>query len=163
MIAKEALRQAYMEAHDGWPVDRVIADPALNERFVDSCRQHGLAEPAAILNRKLMNVRKAKWLQGVRASRRGGVPDSKNCVFAAQVAARHLEHRDQVTLDDILCDPERAMEFDALARQITPGYSALDYRWAASICVRVAGFDRNSLVMSFKHQISSSDGSMNLT
>ena len=36
-----------------------------------------------------------------------------------------------MTLDDILCDPALADEFDMLAPSIAPGFSPLQYRWAA--------------------------------
>jgi len=42
-----------------------------------------------------------------------------------------MERRDGVSLDDILCDPELAAEFDKLAATISPGFSPLQYRWAA--------------------------------
>jgi site-specific DNA-methyltransferase (adenine-specific) len=44
---------------------------------------------------------------------------------------RFLERRDRVSLDDIICDPERAAEFDTVAGTIVPGFSPLQYRWAA--------------------------------
>ncbi len=42
-----------------------------------------------------------------------------------------MERRDGVTLDDIICDPQLAAEFDQLAGALSPGYSPLEYRWAA--------------------------------
>jgi len=47
-----------------------------------------------------------------------------------------LEKRDATTLDRIICDPERAAEFDLIAADIAPGYSSLEYRWAALSCER---------------------------
>ena len=35
------------------------------------------------------------------------------------------------SLDDILCDPELAAEFDRVAEIYAPGFKPLDYRWAA--------------------------------
>jgi len=51
--------------------------------------------------------------------------------FASEIAARLLERRDQITLDAILCDPVRAAEFDAIAASLAPGFTPLQYRWAA--------------------------------
>jgi predicted GIY-YIG superfamily endonuclease len=42
-----------------------------------------------------------------------------------------LERRDGINVGNILCDPIKAQEFDALAVRISPGYSPLQYRWAA--------------------------------
>jgi site-specific DNA-methyltransferase (adenine-specific) len=44
---------------------------------------------------------------------------------------RHIERRDNVSLDDILLCPEIASEFDAICCDISPGFSSLRYRWAA--------------------------------
>src|SRR5262249_5483071 len=35
------------------------------------------------------------------------------------------------SLDEVLCDPDLASQFDAIARSLAPGYSPLEYRWAA--------------------------------
>ncbi len=35
------------------------------------------------------------------------------------------------TLDDILCDPELAGRFDAIAAGLAPGFTSLQYRWGA--------------------------------
>ena len=35
------------------------------------------------------------------------------------------------SLDEILCDPALAAEFDAKAQQFAPGFTSLQYRWAA--------------------------------
>lgn len=51
------------------------------------------------------------------------------------MAIRFLERRDKTTLDEILCDPDKAQEFDRIAAQIAPGFTSLQYRWAAlSLC-----------------------------
>jgi site-specific DNA-methyltransferase (adenine-specific) len=35
------------------------------------------------------------------------------------------------SLDEILCDPVLAAEFDQFARRLAPGYTTFEYRWAA--------------------------------
>ena len=35
------------------------------------------------------------------------------------------------TLDDILCDPDLAHQFDEIARSLAPGFTSLQYRWGA--------------------------------
>ena len=58
-------------------------------------------------------------------------------VFASEWAIRHLqrerlvEANQEPSLDDILCNPELARRFDAVATRIKPGFSSLEYRWAA--------------------------------
>jgi site-specific DNA-methyltransferase (adenine-specific) len=57
--------------------------------------------------------------------------DQHEYTFASEIAIRFLERRDAVTLDDVICDPRQAAEFDEIAARIAPGYSAFRYRWAA--------------------------------
>jgi hypothetical protein len=35
------------------------------------------------------------------------------------------------SLDEILCDPDLSAQFDAIASQLAPGFSSLEYRWGA--------------------------------
>jgi hypothetical protein len=111
-------------------VDRVIADPGLNAVFQAECQKLGLLGAAASLNRAILNLRKAGHLRG-RKSRSPALGDDDPYRFAAEMAVRHMERRDGVTLDDIICDPELAAEFDKIAAAISPGFSSLQYRWAA--------------------------------
>jgi excinuclease UvrABC nuclease subunit len=39
--------------------------------------------------------------------------------------------RDHGSLDDILCDPELAGQFDEIAQRLAPGFTSLQYRWGA--------------------------------
>jgi hypothetical protein len=51
--------------------------------------------------------------------------------FAAEIAMRFMELDYGLTLDDVLCRPEVAQEFDGISRQFCPGYTPFEYRWAA--------------------------------
>lgn len=115
----------------GYSADRVVADPVINSQFINECRQRGLQDPAATLNRRLLNLRKKRRLSGRPRAKRTHFPDEDEYRFAAEIAVRFLERRDGVTLDGIVCDPETAKEFDRIAERIAPGYNSLQYRWAA--------------------------------
>lgn len=125
----ELLALAFREVNEGYSTDRVLADPELNARFVSACRERGLNERPTQLNRKLINLRKSGKLGKQKAKRTQF--DDDEYQFAAEIAVRHLERRDQITLDDILVDPELAAEFDMICRDFAPGYSSLRYRWSA--------------------------------
>lgn len=124
------LRVAFELARAGYSADRVAADSSLNDVFLTECRRLGLAGTAATLNRALLNLRKRGELRGLKSTRTS-FPDEDQYRFAAEMAARFMERRDGLSLDDIICDPELASEFDRLARLISPNYSSLQYRWAA--------------------------------
>lgn len=114
----------------GFSPDRVVADPELNAAFVTEAGRLGLMAAAATLNRSLLNLRKAGDLRG-RKSKKTSFADEGDYRFAAEMAIRFLERRDGISLDSIICDPQLAAEFDAYAARIAPGYSSLQYRWAA--------------------------------
>jgi hypothetical protein len=127
---KSALIAAFDSACQGFSPDRVVADPGLNAAFVAEARQLGLTEPAAEINRNLLNLRKRGLMPG-RKSKRTLLRHEDDYRFAAEMAVRFLERRDGISLDSIICDPERAAEFDSFAARLAPGYSPLQYRWAA--------------------------------
>lgn len=128
---KSAIRQAYETVCDRFSEDRVVADPELNCLFLIECRSLSLDAPACDLNRSLLNLRKSGSLPKSQRSRKTSFRDEDEYRFASEIAARFLERRDRVSLDEIICDPEKAREFDELAAKIAPGYSPLQYRWAA--------------------------------
>jgi site-specific DNA-methyltransferase (adenine-specific) len=124
------LRAAFAAVSQGFSPDRIIADPELNMLFLQKCVELGLAGDPATLNRSLINLRKRGELRGIN-SNPTRFPEQEEYRFAVEMAARFMERRDGISLDDILCDPQLAREFDKLAMKLAPGYSSLQYRWAA--------------------------------
>jgi predicted GIY-YIG superfamily endonuclease len=127
---KQSVAAAFKECRSGLSSDRVIADPDLNQQFILCCRKLGRDEPEKQLNATLMNLRKQGLLRGLR-SKRTTFTDTDDYRFASEIAVRHLERSRGVTLDQILCDPGLAIEFDETAARLAPHYSSLKYRWAA--------------------------------
>lgn len=128
---RDLVRSVFLAVREGFSADRVVADPRLNRSFVDECRRVGLTETSLELNRSLLNLRKAGLLAGLTRSKRTSFANEDEYRFAAEMAIRHLERRDRVSLDDVICNPEAASEFDELAARLAPGFSSLQYRWAA--------------------------------
>lgn len=116
---------------DGYSADRVVADPELNDSLIVECRQRGLQDSVADLNRALLNLRKKGRLAGRPRAKRTLFPGEDDYRIAAEIAVRFIERRDEVSLDTIICDPDIVAEFDEIAARIVPGYSRLQYRWAA--------------------------------
>jgi site-specific DNA-methyltransferase (adenine-specific) len=125
----ELLDAAFRESNAGYSEDRVIADPDLNSAFVAACRQRGLTEAPVDLNLRLLNLRKRGGFAGCTS--RTSIPRQDEFAFAAEMAVRCLERKHRTTLDRILCDPGLAAEFDEVAQRIAPGFTPLQYRWAA--------------------------------
>jgi hypothetical protein len=84
-----------------------------------------------LLNRTLLNLRKSGELKGIRKSVMTRVKGQDEFRFASEIAIRYLERKNGWTLDQTLCDPTKAQEFDAVAERIVPGRTPFEYRWAA--------------------------------
>ncbi|MCH8878759.1 MAG: site-specific DNA-methyltransferase [Planctomycetes bacterium] len=129
----KAIAEAFRTAHEGYSADRVLADPALNERFLDGCHLLGIPGEAKDWNRFLLGVRKRGRLGAIDTTRRTVVLRSQMepYGFASEIACRRIKDENSCTLDDILCDPRLASQLDKLAKKIAPGFQSFDYRWAA--------------------------------
>jgi hypothetical protein len=128
---REKVFAAFVAVRGGYSADRVVADPELNRLFLAECVRNDLDDSPRVLNQTLLNLRKAGLLAGLSRSKRTSFPNEDEYRFAAEMAIRHLERRERVSLDDVICDPDLASELDQLAAQIAPGYLPLQYRWAA--------------------------------
>ncbi|MBN1972850.1 MAG: GIY-YIG nuclease family protein [Sedimentisphaerales bacterium] len=128
---KTAIIEALNVVSNGYSSDRVVADPELNQCFIKECRLRGLENSVEDLNRALLNLRKAGGLAGRPRAKRTHFSDEDEYKFASEIAARFLERRYGISLDEIICNPDKVSEFDDVAARIVPGYSPLQYRWAA--------------------------------
>jgi len=133
-----SLIQAFAEVRDGFSADRVVADPELNRRFLRRCRELGMAGTDYELNWSLLNARKNKLLSDLPKTRRYTVRGTDEFEYASELAVRHLQLTRDVSLDQIICDPDLAREFDEYAARLAPGHTPLEYRWVA-LGLRKAG------------------------
>ncbi len=125
---------AFARTHDGFSADRVVADPTLDERFLEACREMGLAGEPRTWNSLLFRLRKAGQLAELPTRERTGLSweDCDGYLYASEIALATMLTDDKAdSLDEILCDPVLAEEFDALARAYAPGHTSFEYRWAA--------------------------------
>jgi DNA modification methylase len=125
---------AYLASREGFSTGQLLADPELNAAFVAACVREGAAGTPYLWNRTLLKLRKAGRLPKVEVRRPRSLTDSDidPFSFASEIAWRCVESkRNLVSLDEILCDPDAAAEFDKIASRYAPGYTPFDYRWAA--------------------------------
>ena len=127
----DKIKLAFLDVRNDLAPDVIIADPHLNKLFITACRARRLSDSIPSLNLALLNARKAGYFKGLPRSKRTTKRNQDEYKFASEMAVRFLERRDQITLHAILCDPERAKEFDELAARLAPGFSSFEYRWAA--------------------------------
>ena len=127
---------AFAKANRGYSVDRLVADPLLNEDFQLQCDRRNIPGTQAERNRFLFRIRKSGKLKhaGIETSKRTAFDweDIDPFLFASEIAWRRVsELYANAGLDEILCDPRLATQFDDIAASSAAGYSSLEYRWAA--------------------------------
>ena len=129
----DGLLEAFRRTYDGFSLDRVVADPELNERLAAACRELGLPGEPRDWNWMLFGMRKTGQLVRFPTIRRTEIrwEACDDFLFASEIAWRQLIDSGCESLDYILCDPVLASSFDEVARGWAPGYRPLDYRWAA--------------------------------
>lgn len=126
--------EAFRTTHRGHSADRVVADPELNADFTRACRERGLLGEPRSWNLLLFRMRKAGALAGCITTERTTITweDCDRYLYAGEIAWRMLLEEERArSLDEILCDPVVAAEFDSIAGRFAPGYSPLEYRWGA--------------------------------
>lgn len=131
---RRGILEAFFAIREGFALDRVIADPALNQRFREACHRLGLPGQPGHWNRQLMNLRKAGWLAGLPRSRQSSFSRQaiEQCSFACEIALQHFREVHGRTLDHILCEPAEADEFDRFVQSIiSEKLSPFQIRWVA--------------------------------
>jgi len=111
---RELVATAYCSLMRRLPEDHVVLNPLANAEFIVRCRELGATVPEVILNRTLLNNRKAKRhadvLREPIAGLQHGVYDQIG--HAVEIAAslvqreRYAAGRILPSVDDILCAPE---------------------------------------------------------
>jgi site-specific DNA-methyltransferase (adenine-specific) len=130
------IAEAFFATRNGFPVDRVIADPELNDQFVAACTKLSLRGSAFDWNHGLMNLRKKGRFKGLPPSKPTTFEfeqkEFDRYRFACEIAIQHFEQDGKVTLDHILCDPRLARGFDQYVLAMLPDKpSSLRIRWFA--------------------------------
>lgn len=131
---ESAVIEAFRRSSQGHSTDRVVADPDLDEAFLEACKAVGLNSDAWLLNKTLFRLRKSgKVTAKVPTTKRTEFQWSETdpYLFASEIAWRKVSDQSNYSLDDIICNPEWAHRFDEIASSFAPGYSPLEYRWAA--------------------------------
>jgi len=123
---------AYSTAHDGFSTDYLLADPELNASFVAECKYLGVPGDPVIWHQTLLRLRKSDKLPRLTKRRhRVTLREMDSYSFASEVALLQMTVSCDLSVDELLCDPELAARFDEIAGRFAPGYQPLDYRWAA--------------------------------
>jgi len=131
--------QAFLAMFNGLPEDHVVIEPTANCEFISRCRLLGAEEPESLLNRTLLNVRKAGWHTGIDRGQTTQLPRPvvDRIGYAAEMAARLVQLQsedvglDTPTVDRMMCDPDLRALFDDFVQSLAPGFAEYQYRLAA--------------------------------
>lgn len=127
--------RAFLEVRDGYSTDFVVADPELNQKFLDRVRQLGGTGTDYELNWTLFNARKGGLISVPTKTRRYSVKGKDEFEFATEMAICHIQKKLEretgriISLDRIICDPDLAEQLDATAALLAPDHSPIEYRW----------------------------------
>ena len=117
-LRKSLIAEAYRHVHDGYSTDRVIVHPKLNEQFLRECRRLGLRDSDYELNHLLQDVRKSQPALLPPATKKPLITDYDEFLFASEIAFRHLQRQENVSLDQVLCDPVMRAKFDEIGMRL---------------------------------------------
>jgi site-specific DNA-methyltransferase (adenine-specific) len=149
---KRGIMEAFFAVRGEYPADRIIADPEMNQNFLDACRRLGLPGQPRDWNRQLLNLRKAGRFKGLPRAPRTRLTREEidRYGYACEIALQHLKEQGR-TLDSVLCEPEKASAFDRYVSSMIPErISAFRIRWLAlhirkrANDVRQAGYEANA-------------------
>jgi len=133
-VVRDAVVDAFYAAHEGGSIDWLLANPALQERYHDACREVGLIGGPSDWNRELMRFRKTGDFPKRGPIKKVQVVDDEldRYSFAAEIAWRMTSDKfGGPSIDEIFCDPTKAAYFDRAAKRVAPGFEPSQYRWAA--------------------------------
>ena len=131
---EQGVIESFATTHDGFSTDIVLADPAIAAAFASECEDRGLPGSPRVWNRTLLRLRKRTGNVLPPATRKSTLAfeECEPYLFASEIAWKMLIDSERaVSLDDILCDPYLAEEFDTLAEKYAPGFSSRAYRLGA--------------------------------
>jgi site-specific DNA-methyltransferase (adenine-specific) len=132
---EKIVTDAYKAASQGLSVDQLLCDKEKNRSFVDQCLDHKLGGNAEVWNSYLVELSKAqKWPEPAepKLELRGDLLESIG--FASEIAWKLLSIDYRKTLQEILCNPDFAEEFDRLAKLYSGSdcqATSVEYRQAA--------------------------------
>lgn len=123
---------AFEKVRNGYEPDRVLVDPVLYKRFIQEVRRGGVKAPEVLINKRLQAFRKASGygIKLKKTTRDAGL-EAEPFFYAAELGFVQLTYRRDVSVDDVITDPEIGEEFVSLCKSIAPHGTGMIFKWAA--------------------------------
>jgi site-specific DNA-methyltransferase (adenine-specific) len=119
-IFRSKIIEAFIKVYDGYSTDRVVVHPDLNLQFLSACRRLGLEASDYELNHKLQDIRKSGNAELPPATKKPVIRDYDEFLFASEIAFRFLQQKENVSLDDVLCNTALRKRYDEIAQKLSP-------------------------------------------
>jgi len=146
---KEGIIKAYQQTCQDLSTDELLCNREKDKEFAAACRQQKLRGDVTMWNHFLLRIRKAGDLPKLKKSGpKRKLPHFDEYSFASEIAAHLMSVNYDLSLDEVLCSPAAADEFDELAQKLAPGFSSSEYRWGA-LTIRKRG--KTSRTLAKKH------------
>ena len=126
---KNVVAESFAKTHDGWSADEIVLRDQLNAEFIAACKEQIPDADSTSLNWTLLNLRKAGKLTSKATRRSRATCESANHV--AEIVARSMQDKHQVSFDRLMCDSEIRHEFNELSKRIAPELDPYDVRKSA--------------------------------
>ncbi len=126
----ETVVSAFERTHDGYSSDEVLLQDALQEKYIEACREKSPETNTETLNWILLNLRKQGKLKEIETTKQNRV-ELEDVRHVAEIVARSVQDAKKISVDRAMCNPETRNAFDNLARAIDPGIDLYRVRKAA--------------------------------
>ena len=132
---EKIVMDAYKAAAQGLSVDQLLCDKDKNRSFVEQCLEHKLGGNAEVWNSYLVELSKSqKWPEPTESKLELRRDLLESIGFASEIAWKLLSIDYRKPLQEILCNPDFAEEFDRLAKLYSGSdcqATSLEYRQVA--------------------------------
>ncbi len=155
---EDVVVNAFRNTHGGYSSDEVILNDKLNQSFIAACRKQIPDVSELTCNWKLINLRKAGKLTGIKTTARNRESTDKYRVIA-EIVSRTVLDRSQVSIDRVMADPKWKKKFDLAVLDLDQDAKLYSVRKAAfklrktrqlrpELITRIADWDRQVLSIS---------------
>lgn len=141
--SEQQLIDAFRQVSRGHSLAVMLCDPELNAEFIERCRAEKIVGTPFLWNRTLIKLRRARKLaraERLLPLRTFEMMDPYSHASEISLQAFSVEYR--LSLEDLLCEPQFAREFDRVAADFAPGFTPFEYRWGAMAIRRRARWAR---------------------
>jgi hypothetical protein len=131
-MSDHRVKQAFQEVREGRSAEYVVCDKILNEKLLAKTRWLGFQGADAEINTHLINLRKRGLLKDCPTTNRKKPDPGRNRYLNAVLnTIRLVERQFGKNVDDVICDPETQVQFDAMIQFMMPGMPAFEAQYAA--------------------------------